>query len=370
MATGRIPGFAGHIPQYTDRIGTSFGKVEAGVPDAERAVVPASMGRVPGFSGFVPGSVRSIGNTFGHTTRVLGKCHDAKLQRPSSPAHATHVAQELEQQGEDAALESEREGDLGRWKKIAAPDRTEVPGYSGFVRDEHRWPSQVSMTAPTKMPAGEAKLNKGKLAGFSGFVPGFWCDPDNIGERWQVATTRVEAAQLAVRKSTPRQPMGGRVKGAAGGVAPGVLPPAPLESVSCEDYPPENSGRGQPIRQESEQRRRYAMDVTEVQQNIGRLNDMRFIPGYSGYTRGCRESYGVNSGRKARGDVEARELLEHPLVVPRLRSNSQAALAADAGVQETGAGGDPGSVPGYTGYVPRSRERFGDTFGNTLWAGR
>ena len=42
MATGRIPGFAGHIPQYTDRIGTSFGKVEAGVPDAERAVVPAS----------------------------------------------------------------------------------------------------------------------------------------------------------------------------------------------------------------------------------------------------------------------------------------------------------------------------------------
>ena len=130
-----MPGFAGHIPQYRDRVGASFGKVESGKPDAERAVVPASRGHVPGFSGFVPGSVRSIGNTFGHTTRVLGKCHDAKLRRPCSPPRAQHDAQESAQDGE-AALESEREGELGRWKKMAAPNRAEVPGYSGFMRDE------------------------------------------------------------------------------------------------------------------------------------------------------------------------------------------------------------------------------------------
>lgn len=368
MASGRMPGFAGHIPQYRDRVGASFGKVESGEPDAERAVVPASAGRVPGFSGFVPGSVRSIGNTFGLTTRILGQCHDANLQRPGSAAREQNVAQELVQDGE-AALESEREGHLGRWKKIAASNRAEVAGYSGFLLDDQRWPSKVSMTSPTKMPAGKAKLNKGKLAGFSGFVPGFWCDPDNIGTRWQVATTKVEAQMAEARESMPKRPMNGRVRGAAGGVAPGVLPPAPLASVSCEDYPAENCGRGKPLRQESEQSQRYALDVCEVQENIGRLNDMRFIPGYSGFTKGCREAYGINSGRKARGEVEARELLEHPLVVPRLRSNSQAALARDAGTEASGEGGGPGSVPGYTGYVPGSRQRFGDTFGNTLWRG-
>lgn len=359
----RIPGFAGYIPSYRDRVGSTFGHIEAGAPDSTRNVAPASMGRVPGFSGFVPGAKDTIGGTFGRTTRTLGRRADAALGRPMgdnslaasggrrSPPHPS--VQQTSDGRDD--LEDEREGPNGQFKKIAAADRTEVPGYSGFVRDDDRWPSGVSMTAPTKMPPGDAKLNKGKVSGFSGFVPGFWCDPDNIGLRFGVSTTKIEEQEAKRKQTTPRPAMGGRVRGAADGVAPGVRGPAPLEEV------PGNDGEGGRPRQHPG---KYALDMNEVSSNIARLNSMRFIPGYNGYTSGVRESYGINYGRKARGEVQASELLEHNLVVARPRPASKGKVEMPDSV-----GGKPGSVPGYTGYVPRTRELYGGTFGDTMWAG-
>jgi hypothetical protein len=374
----RLPGFGGFVPGFKDEVGNTFGQATA--PKDPLSARPgdwhprpaAASGRTPGFSGYVPGMRSDIGKTYGQTTRALGRQRDEQWERPShrerwtGPAAVNNdkedsIAAEMEEKArEDEAKELRRRGGAPtsleeaveaalhrrHWTERAATgdSRYDVAGYSGWMSDARRSKNPHRPTSdvdPTKM-ATDCEQPVGRTPGYSGYVPGA-TGFDVVGERFGTFTTRLQARATEARETKAMEKERTGDVGSGGNLsacAPGVRAPPSMSIVVARP----GSTKAPPTQLQQEE-----------SSNLERLSQMRGIPGYSGYARGAAASYGVNYARKAAGDTEATELLRHDLKVAR---------PGKVAVEST-----PGSVPGYTGFVPVTRDLLGKTFGRTMWPG-